>query len=673
MTSPRFSPVSSDFGGRALSPTLSASSRTTTSLPTDMSDLSSLDGDEDFELIEAPRSERGEIMDEDDALGNGFSESFDDLANRGSTFLASGMMNRSVGVSSMHSSRSGEMNNTADQDILSKENLEESEVLPSRNSLTTLRNSELVDSSVSSSLLKFPDPLDSSFQQLTDADATLTGFSETNLSMLRSGEHGDKTDLEDRATLTDIRGLDASSINEREETTLETVGNMPRTKKEESVTPAAPIIPSPPVGFPFKIDRTLLASKAFRALISLLVVLLASGIMPVWRTKSPHSLITQQASISKMAISAQQATPTPFAQLNKSLSVISSKASKGLIVVGKASPFSSTMNCNPRVTVNTESSEYAKKKAKQLAARRASRDLSLVTKGKNEIMVFQPETKYSSRAADWFLFSPSTVSTLDVKSIKHASSSTLRGIDPLSRLQKPSLAAKNIVNGFQRQWSNFFEGMSVETLKTFSLILSKEVNMIQTETRNLGKQFHPRSKQMINALQKTWEAWTIEMMKAYVKLSMILHDEMMKLQVDLGKSYRKTHQSLQRFGKNIHRFTESSKQNTNRFLRQTRSQAKMNKAFRQLIELQQSSLKSFKYPHRLSIQAKEALNKLKYIASAYNSIKPASKDGKRGKHEFKRTPSKHKFRSDRRLKRVMKSFRTTRKQAERILLGKRKR
>ncbi|MCO5589944.1 hypothetical protein L7F22_043913 [Adiantum nelumboides] len=676
MTSPRFSPVPSDFGGRALSPTLSASSRTTTSLPTDMSDLSSLDGDEDFELVDAPRSERGEITDDEDLLGNGLTESFDDLANRSSNFSASGMMIRPAGLSSMQSSQSGELNNTADQELLDKGGLEESEILPSRNSLTTLRNSELINSSTSSSLLKFPDPLDSSFQQVTDPDSTITEEKrpEHYLSKIDNVVHDDKNEMEDRATLTDAVGSDASSPHHTIESSTDPVAEFSKAKKEMIVIPSAPTTPTPPPGFPFKIDRTLLASKAFRALISLLVVLLASGVMPVWRTSPPQSL-NNQASISKLANNAEQATPTAFAQLNKSLSVISSKASKGLIVVGKASPFGGTAKCNPGVTITTiRDAAYIKKKAKQFATRQAaSRDLSLVMKGKKDIMVFQPETTYSSKAAEWFLSTPSKVSTVEVSHLKDASTFQLRSIDPFSRLQKPSRAAKTLVNGLQKQWSTLYGGITGETFNTFSTVLSKEAKMIQTEATNIWNEIHPRSKQLINALQKTWEAWTLEMMKAYVKMSMILHNEMVKLQVDLGRSYRKAHRKLTKFGKEVHRFTNSSKKKANNLLRQTKEQAKLNEAFLQLIELQRASLNFNVYPAKLSVKAKEAYDKLKAIASAYKFSKPGVKGGKYGQGDFKTILHRHKKRSEHRIKKSIKAFKRTQKQAIHALHGKRKR
>lgn len=671
MTSPRFSPVPSDFGGRALSPTLSASSRTTTSLPTDMSDLSSLDGDEDFELIDAPRSDRGEITDDDDIRGNGLAESFDDLANRGSTFSISGMMNRSVGVSSMQSSQNGELNNTADQELTHNHEMDDSEILPTRTSLTTLRNSELINSSTSSSLLRFPDPLDSSFQQVNDPDSTITQekLHERHPSSIGSVQDY-KNEVEDCATLTDAVGSDASSLHNREESSLEP--GFPKEKCEAIVIPSQPTAPTPPAGFPFKIDRTLLASKAFRALISLLVVLLASGVMPVWRTSPPLSLNTR-ANVSKLTSHTEQATPTTFAQLNKSLSVISSKASKGLIVVGKASPFSSTMKCNIAVKVGTvKDAAYIKKQAKQSAIRQMSKDFSLARKENNEIMVFQPETTYSSKAAEWFLSTPSKVSTVDLSHLKYTSAFHLRNVDPLSRLQRPSRAAKSIVNGLQKQWSTLFDGITGETLYTFSAVLSKEAKMIQTEAKNAWKGFRPRSKQIMNALQKTWEIWTLEMMKAYVKMSMILHEEMMKLQVDLGRSYRKAHRKLTKFGKEINRFTVHSKHNANHFLHKLKPQAELNEAFIQLIELQRASMNSYIVPDKLSAKAKEAYDKLKAIASAYTPFKPGAKGGKGGKRGFKTALHRHRKQSEHRFKKSMKAFRRTQKNAMHALHGKRK-
>ncbi|PWN33226.1 uncharacterized protein FA14DRAFT_179881 [Meira miltonrushii] len=671
MTSPRFSPVPSDFGGRALSPTLSASSRTTTSFPTDMSDLSSLDGDEDFELVDAPRSERGEITDDDeDVLGNELTESFDDLANRGSTFSASGMMNRSVGVSSIQSSQFGEWNNTADQELLTRGGLDDSEILPSRNSLTTLKNSDLINSSTSSSLLRFPDPLDSSFQQVTDPDSTFIQEKvPERYSPSSGGNADDENEMEDRTTLTDAVGADASSLHSTEETPLQPSVEFPIEKNEAVVIPSPPTIPTPPAGFPFKIDRTLLASKAFRAMVSLLVVLLASGVMPVWRT-NPPALLNNRANLSKLATNTEQPTTTPFAQLNKSLSVISSKASKGLIVVGKASPFSGSAKCSPGVLVTTtRDAASVKRKAKQSAARQISKDLTLAKKGNSEIMVFQTDTTYSSKAAEWFLSTPAKVSTVDVSHLKHTSAFYLTKIDPLARIQRPSRAAKTLMNGLHKQWSTLFDGITGDTLATFSAAVSKEAKMIQTEAANVWKEFHPRSKQMMNALQKTWEAWTLEMMKAYVKMSMIFHDEMEKLQIDLGKSYRKAYRKLTKFGKEVHRFTESSKQNANHFLRQAKPNAKLNEAFIQLIELQHASMNFHHYPAKLSAKAKEAYDKLKAIASTYKLAKPGAKGGKR---DFKTTLHRHKKRSEHQMKRSMKAFRRTQKRAMHAWHGKRK-
>lgn len=671
MTSPRFSPVPSDFGGRALSPTLSASSRTTTSFPTDMSDLSSLDGDEDFELVDAPRSERGEITDDDDEVhGNDLTESFDDLANRGSTFSASGLTNRSVGVSSIQSSQFGEWNSTADQESLNRGGLDDSQISPSRNSLTTLRNSDLINSSTSSSLLRFPDPLDSSFQQMTDPDSTFIQENVPERYPSSSGVNADdENEMADRTTLTDAVGADASSLHSADRTPLQPAVEFCKEKSEAIVIPAPPTIPTPPAGFPFKIDRTLLASKAFRALVSLLVVLLASGVMPVWRTSLPASL-SSRANVSKLAHHAEQVTPTPFAQLNKSLSVISSKASKGLIVVGKASPFGGSAKCSPGVPVTTtRDAAYIKRKAKQSATRQNSKDLTLARKGKSEIMVFQPETTYSSKAAEWFLSTPSKVSTVDVSHLKHASAFHLRKIDPLSRIQRPSRAAKSLMNGLHKQWSTLFDGITGDTLITFSAALSKEAKMIQTEAGNIWKEFHPRSKQMMNALQKTLETWTLEMMKAYVKMSMIFHDEMEKLQIDLGKSYRKAYRKLTKFGKEVHRFTESSKQDANHFLRQAKPNAKLNEAFIHLIELQHNSMNFNLYPTKLSAKAKEAYDKLKAIASTYKLAKTGAKGGKGA---LKKTLHRHKKHSEHRFKRSMKAFRRTQKRAMHALHGKRR-
>lgn len=260
MASTPFSPPPSDAGDRATSPTLSSSSRTTTSIPTDVSDISSLDGD-DFEVIDGPFQPRDDVADGremDEALDTSRFEGHHDstIASEidGSAFIAPAYAVDDDAGWDQHN-----------------EGLQASASLTTL--LTTLHHEDpAVMDSQSSSLLRFPDPLHASFQ-------------EPELDTVPS-----KDGIRDNLTEDEEEGVVPSGCPvmtpRREQSNFDEKPSSLDMICEDNGPTA-----SPPASIPFHWNKKAILANAFRLIMGLITIIVCTGVLPVWRG-TPQEVVT---------------------------------------------------------------------------------------------------------------------------------------------------------------------------------------------------------------------------------------------------------------------------------------------------------------------------------------------------------------------------------------------
>ncbi|UZJ57331.1 hypothetical protein CBS101457_006651 [Exobasidium rhododendri] len=256
LPNPRFSPPSSDASDRATSPALSSSSRTTVSFPTDISDISSLDG-EDFEVIDGPYQVEDDINEgTDDIDESGLAEQ--------DTLIASGFQD-STFLIPLHS---------ADEDEDYRGDVPWSSHtgnLQASTSLTTLHymdmKPDMLDSQASSQL-QFPDPLDDSFQR------------ELPVSVLTSkGEEAEAAPSSERSDDMSLPRSEGSAYLPSPQTPVE--GIIAVNGGEGTIACKSISTPSP-VGIPFDWNKRMIFMNVFRCIVGLIVVVISTGVLPVW-------------------------------------------------------------------------------------------------------------------------------------------------------------------------------------------------------------------------------------------------------------------------------------------------------------------------------------------------------------------------------------------------------
>lgn len=252
---PRFSPPPSEAGDRATSPALSSSSRTTNSIPTDISDISSLDyNDDDYEVIDAPFH----LAQHSDELVSSAETTSSPYA-RDST-IASEIDESSFLAPAFHQ---GPLD-AQEQSAIGSEWQSLHRGLHASTSLTTLHHLDQDPSdSMGSSLLRFPDPLHESFQgpeqSANDEKDTL------------------EEDLADE-TISATPKLPT----EDDDGAKETSSDMLRLIQSNDD-------PKPPTGIPFAWNKKLIAENIMRAIVGLVVVIISTGILPSWPTTSMNT------------------------------------------------------------------------------------------------------------------------------------------------------------------------------------------------------------------------------------------------------------------------------------------------------------------------------------------------------------------------------------------------
>lgn len=183
-----FSPPASDVADRATSPALSSSSRTTTSLPTDLSDVSSL-SDGEYEVVDPPEHAPRVFCHQNHAAVFGTAgddrDEEDDANDLGHSAVEGVSGSSFIVVDDSNTTSSSSRSRSSSQAQSGSSNLEDgsstianatpvvsadagSRPIRSSNSVETLQRSTGEgdwDASCSSSQLRFPDPLEESFQQ----------------------------------------------------------------------------------------------------------------------------------------------------------------------------------------------------------------------------------------------------------------------------------------------------------------------------------------------------------------------------------------------------------------------------------------------------------------------------------------------------------------------------
>lgn len=505
-----------------------------------MSDISSLDGD-DFEVIDAPHPERHD----DDLLVMG--ESFDDLGVRSqaSSFLSVGLGN----------SRRAESIDSTDHDaVTNRPTLEESEVLPSRNSLSTLRHSDLLDHSSTSSHLRFPDPLGDSFQERVDESNQTVAMQPLGSSLGTPRLDGSEGSSESHADGTpgdpSKQDFEGAMQKQQHVEPLAVDG-----KAHPEVSTAISTRPDPPK---ILFEKGFIASKAFKTVVGLFLIIFMSETLSVWR-----SLPSPSSTFSNALTAVAPASTAPFAQTERSLSTVPNEATKSMISIGEAAGMSTSASATVK----------RRNKCHTASPRSASKELSIIVNHSSDLVIYAAET-YSSfgkhteprqrilvridpdrsdLAVDWLSTKHSMIPTLDLSIPSEGSLSLGNGQIP-RRLLRPSRKARKLTRSLQRQWISWVRDIN-RFVQPVALSLINEANYFTQDVAQTWRTARPAADEVLVSLQKKWAVWMRDVMHMYLALSSMFAQEVDKFRGDFQQAFRTARKRLRRTAKGPYSLT----------------------------------------------------------------------------------------------------------------------
>lgn len=507
LSAPCFSPPPSEPDDRATSPALSSSSRTTTSIPTDVSDISSLDGD-DYEVIDGPvplhdgDHQTGDHTDVSQLRGRYDASVASEID--GSSFIAPYPYQHDEydevawrGESSLHASTS----------------------------LATLSLEPDLLESQASSQLRFPDPMDDSFLG-----------EELNTLSSKAVQCSDAEDNQSDVGLGVVHAGEAPTprLSQMENPVAKRghVADQYSGKTESTADKAAPI--PGPVGTPFNWNKKLIMANVLRAVMGLIVILLTTGVLPVWpgSTAVPKQAALSCNSRSTSWLESLLGYPPPCSPATAPSNALMLPPSNASGVIGSMTSFMS------RPTV------------KAIRPSIQSKQVSVTRRECNALSLYMAEVRTPSRGESIEMWDTSRCSHLlaahmpicldyvDGAAVCHSTRKTTRS--------KGRAAKKNamiIATSARKKWQVYVEELNA-WLRNMTYTISKAIRQQSLAFKQRTAKEDPWGKawnqffQLMAILQRSWSEMMRDVHSIYLQVMAMFRDESTNFKKDAEAGYQ---------------------------------------------------------------------------------------------------------------------------------------
>jgi len=487
-----------------------------------MSDISSLDGEE-FEVIDGPFQARDDANEGSDGLDANSTDVLEpSIASEidDSTFLAPG--------------------HEVDDRESDSHWGDHSRNLQASTSLTTLHYAEpsLVDSRASSQL-RFPDPLDKSFQSEAQIPSPTIDVACGVTPGARSREN--ELSFPARDALTTPRVVQSTTTVPSLEQQMPSFESKEQVK-EGQLSP----IPSP-VGIPFNWNKKLILINIFRAIVGLIVIVISTGVLPVWQGTP---------AVSKQEVQRCDSVPLTLASRFRGHSsaciesALTSKASKALILKPESnasSVFGSMTSFMTRPTTTPD------------AALDGGKRVGMTRQECNALSLYMAEVKsthyrkcHDSRKsmtclcltvlapASCYSGSVAPVETFDF-------SQTGEGVSRLAwnaAVEGSKLASQNakvISTSLRKEWHLWVYEMNeyYQSLVFPILAAVSHQALVQTKaSKDSWKKAWEQASPLMAYLQKAWTEWMQDVHDTLLYFTHFVHQESIKVRKDFEDGYQ---------------------------------------------------------------------------------------------------------------------------------------